>query len=249
MDHFQRNGLHPLLLALCLFAGQSMAQIAPLVTDADIERAKTLQPSITEEDLQRAQRRHRMPSEQDLHRVPVPAFPKIDALPQPSVAPAIDLEALAKGYEGSADRIAAGQGLASGPGLLIFVSFSIPEPTLARLVDQAARSEATLVIRGLLDGSMRTTVARVHRLTGEQRVAFQIDPQAFERFGVSTTPTFVLVHAGSQPDRCSTGLCMPRDAFVATSGDVSLDYALEYIERSSPRFAKDARRYLKKLKG
>lgn len=248
MDTFQRI-LLPFLSAFCLLAGQSMAQSSPVVTEADIERAKTLQPSITEKDLQRAQRRHRMPSEQDLHRVPVPAPPKIEALPRPRVPPTIDLEALAKGYEASAGRIGAGQGLPSERGLLIFVSFSMPEPTLARLVDQAARSEATLVIRGLLDGSIRATVARVHRLIGERRVAFQIDPQAFERFAVSRTPAFVLVHAGSQPEQCGAGLCMPRDAFVATSGDVSLDYALEYIERASPSFAKDARRYLKKLKG
>ena len=36
---------------------------------------------------------------------------------------------------------------------------------------------------------------------------------------------------------------------VATSGDVSLDYALEFIERTAPRFAKDARTILKKIKG
>ena len=61
---------------------------------------------ITEEDIERAQRRHRMPTEQDLGRVPVPAAPKVDALPGRRAAPAIDLEALAKGIRASTNRIA-----------------------------------------------------------------------------------------------------------------------------------------------
>ncbi len=190
-----------------------------------------------------------MPSDLELSRVPIPSAPNLDALPQPKTSRPIDLEALAKGYEANADRIAAAQGLRSGPALLVFVSFAMPQPTLERLVDQAAKTQAALVIRGLANGSLRDTVTRIQRLIGTRQVAFQIDPQAFDRFAVTHTPTFVLVRDGAQSTPCSAGQCYASDAFVSTSGDVSLDYALEFIARQAPRFAKDAQSFLKKIRG
>ncbi|HEY0844357.1 MAG TPA: type-F conjugative transfer system pilin assembly protein TrbC [Noviherbaspirillum sp.] len=227
----------------------ALAQASPVVTDADIERAKRSQPVISDDDMARAQKKHRMPTEGELMRVPVPAAPKLDALPSPSATRAIDLEALAKGYEAHAERMAAAPGIQPGPGLLVFVSFSMPAPTLQRLVDQAAKAQASLVVRGFINGSLRETVARAQGLIGNRQVAFQIDPQAFDRFAVVKTPTFVLVRGGVEGQPCGAGLCVPPDAYVATSGDVSLDYALEFIERTAPRFAKDARRYLKNIRG
>jgi conjugal transfer pilus assembly protein TrbC len=225
------------------------AQDNPVVTDADIERAQRSQSAPTDADLERARKKYRMPTEQELSRVPIPAAPKVDALPRPRTSRAVDLEALAKGYEANAESMNAAQSLSAGPSLMIFVSFAMPQPTLQRLVDQAAKSHASLVMRGLVNGSLRDTVARVQRLIGNRQVAFQIDPQAFDRFAVSKTPTFVLVRAGSQGQPCAAGLCLPPDAFVTMSGDVSVDYALEFIARAAPRFAKDARTYLKKIKG
>ncbi len=227
----------------------ALAQGSPVVTDADIERARRSQPVISDDDIARAQKKHRMPTESELIRVPVPAAPMLDALPSPSAARTIDLGALAKGYEVDAERMASAQGIQSGPRLLVFVSFSMPERTLQRLVDQTAKAQASLVIRGFVNGSLRETVARAQGLIGNRQVAFQIDPQAFDRFAVVKTPTFVLVQGDAQGQACGAGLCFLPDAFVATSGDVSLDFALEFIERGAPRFARDARRYLKNIRG
>jgi len=224
----------------------ALPQTTPGVTNADIERAQKVQPNITDQDIERAQRRYRMPTDEELSRVPVPSAPNLDALPVPRTNTPIDLEAISKGYQAAMEGSAV---LASGPSLLIFVSFSMPEPTLDRLVDQAARSQAVLVVRGLVGGSLAETVGRVQRLIGPRRVAFEIDPQAFERFQVSKTPTFVLMQAGAQGAPCGVGLCYPSESFVSTSGDVSLDYALEYIGRLAPRFATDAGAYLRKLRG
>jgi conjugal transfer pilus assembly protein TrbC len=80
-------------------------------------------------------------------------------------------------------------------------------------------------------------------------VSVQIDPQAFDRFGVVRTPSFVLVRAGAQPQRCGAGMCFAADQFVMAAGDVSLDYALEHFRRAAPRAAKDATPFLKRLKG
>ena len=223
------------------------AQSREIVSDADIARARQSQPVITERDIQRAQKKNRMPTEAELRAVPVPSTPAIDRLPQPQAKKPLDLAAIAKGYEGAGDRI--GQVPVPGPGLLVFVSFSVPQQTLERLVEQAARAKATLVLRGFVNGSLQDTVLRVQRLIGEREVAFQIDPQAFDRFTIAKTPSFVLVREGAQSKPCSSGQCFATDAFVSTAGDVSLDYALEHIQRTAPTFSREAAQFLKRIRG
>lgn len=218
------------------------------VTEADIARAQRHQPVITEQDMARAAKAHRLPPNAALERPPG-VSPHIDALPQPAASPPPDLEALARGYQASAEGMAMAQGLSAQPELIIFISFSLPQPTLQRLVEQAARAQATLVLRGFVDGSLRETVTRMQVLIGQRQVAVQIDPQAFDRFAVTRTPTFVLVRAGAKAASCGASQCLPAEAYMATAGDVSLDYALAFIARQAPGFAGEARMYLKKLKG
>lgn len=231
-------------LACC---GGILAQVAPTVTDADVERARRAQPVISDHDIERAQRKHRSPSDADLARVPVPSTPKVDALPRPVTQAPVDLEAIAKGFDAKVDQPAIQ--VSTGPGLLVFISFSMPEATLARLVDQAARARASLLLRGLANGSLRNTVAHMQRLIGNRQVSVQIDPQTFDRFSIVRTPSFVLLREGAQPQACGAGMCFAADQFVLAAGDVSLDYALEYFARSAPRLARDAGGFLKRLKG
>ncbi len=218
--------------AALLLQSAALAQIQPKVTDADIERAR---------------KQHPMPTDAELARVPVPSTPRIDALPQPATRTPVDLEALAKGFDAQADKPVLGA--ASGPSLLVFVSFAMPEATITRLLDQASRARATLVLRGFVNGSLRDTVERMQRLIGNRQVAVQIDPQAFDRFSIVRTPSFVLVRNGAASQPCAAGMCIASDQFVLAAGDVSLDYALRFFERSAPGMARDASSYLQRMKG
>nr|WP_259372723.1 type-F conjugative transfer system pilin assembly protein TrbC [Schlegelella koreensis] len=121
----------------------------------------------------------------------------------------------------------------AGPKVLIFVSFAMPEATLQRLVDQAARAGATLVLRGLVNGSIRDTVTRMQALIGSRRVAVQIDPEAFDRHGITRTPTFVLVMDGAGAEACASRVCGSSQQFAKVAGDVTLDYAMQYLSRNS----------------
>lgn len=249
INHFTHAArLLPLAASLAVCCGMSSAQAlgTAVVTEADIARVQRNQPVITEQDMARAAKAHRLPIDAALERPPK-SSPNIDALPQPALSPPLNLEALARGYQAGTDHMAMAQGLSAKADLMIFISFSMPQPTLQRLVDQAARAQATLLIRGFVDGSLGETVKRMQSLIGQRQVAVQIDPQAFDRFAVTRTPTFVLVRAGTRGEPCGAGQCLPAEAYMATSGDVSLDYALEFIERQAPRFTRDARMYLKTL--
>ena len=236
------------LTAALLASAQALAQNPPVITDADIERVRREQPAITEGDIDAARRKYSMPGDAELRYAPVP-IPNVEALPQPLSRTPIDLEALARGYASQADAITQAQGLATGPGLLVFVSLSMPRPTLQRLVGQAARAKASIVLRGFANGSLRDTVAQVQGLIGARQVAVQIDPLAFDRFAVTRVPTFVLVRDGTRPVACASGSCAPADSFLRTSGDVSLDYALQHMRRSAPGFGPPADTFLKRIKG
>ena len=236
------------LTAALLASAQALAQNPPVITDADIERVRREQPAITEGDIDAARRKYSMPGDAELRYAPVP-IPTVEALPQPLSRTPIDLEALARGYASQADAMTQAQGLATGPGLLVFVSLSMPRPTLQRLVGQAARAKASIVLRGFANGSLRDTVAQVQGLIGARQVAVQIDPLAFDRFAVTRVPTFVLVRDGTRPVACASGSCAPADSFLRTSGDVSLDYALEHMRRSAPGFGPPADIFLKRIKG
>lgn len=231
------------LLALACLAS---AQPVPTVTESDIEKTRLAQPVVTDQDMQRARERNRMPTDEELRRVPVPSAPRIDKLPVPAIRAPIDLEALSRGFDAQTSKSALHP--SSGPSVLVFVSFAMPEAALKRLVEQSSRAQATLVLRGLVDGSLLRTAARVQQLIGDRKVAVQIDPQAFDRYTVTRTPSFVLVRDGAQAAPCATGLCVPGDGYAIVAGDVSLGYALTHVQRSAPRFAKDAGTVLRRLK-
>lgn len=234
------------LLSLLAWATQA-STLTPAITDADIERARREQPTVTEQDIEAARRKHGMPAPGIANRRPAPAGPAIEALPQPATRTPIDLEALARGYASQTDAMASAQGFASGPGLIVFVSLSMPRRSLERLIDQAARTRASVILRGLVNGSLRETVAQVQALIGERQVAVQIDPQAFDRFAVSRVPSFVLVRDGARPASCAAGTCAPPEDFLRTAGDVSLDYALEHMQRAAPDFHAEAAPFLHRL--
>ncbi len=176
---------------------------------------------------------------------PAKVMPRVDALPVPATQTPVDLEALARGF-------AAGTGAPTLPGtdeprLIVFISLSMPEATLARLVDQAARARAQLLLRGLSEGSLPRTAARIQQLIGTRAVAVQIDPRAFDRYAIQRVPSFVLARPGAHDAACNGEQCARSDDHVVAAGDVSLDFALDHFQRSAPAFAKDAGRFLARL--
>jgi conjugal transfer pilus assembly protein TrbC len=197
----------------------------------------------TPDEIEAARSRSPMPSFKDIMRQAVPAVPNVK-----SQRPALDLEDMARRY--SANREAFTSATAAQPQLRIFVTLAMPEASLKLLARQASKTQATIVIRGLKDKSMKSTLTAVQRIVGELPVDWQIDPPAFTRFSITRAPTFVLTEQSAsaiEPRGCTTN-CDKTQTFVSVSGDVSLDYALDVIARTKPAFASDAQRFLSKLR-
>ena len=197
----------------------------------------------SKETVDRIRETHPFPDAEALGRAPIALPPKFN----PGAA-GTDVEALVKQHTGAMNP---SRDQSPPSGLRIFVTLEMPAASLRGLADQAARSGAMLVLRGLKDNSMRATLARVQSLIGERNVAWQIDPQAFARYAVERAPTFVLLTGGAGAtvtESACTSDCRRPSAFVAIAGDVSLDYALEAMVRQVPSARPQALPYLTRLK-
>ncbi len=197
----------------------------------------------TAQDIDRALKANPFPDADRIGSQAIPRPPRVDLQ-----RGAIDIEALARGKL-HLPNAGATSGAAPTP-LRIFITLDMPQASLQLLTDQAARAGAVLVLRGLKSQSMRQTVAVVQELIGKRRVAWVIDPEAFTRFAVRQAPTFVLTLNDAANDvqgNCRAGCAMPA-SFVSVAGDVSLDYALETIQRRQPQAAPRAEPLLKRLR-
>lgn len=195
------------------------------------------------EDIERARKAHPFPQADRLGAQPVSAPPRVN----PPARVPTDIEALARA--GARLGSPAAQTTAASP-LRIFITLEMPRASLQLLTDQAARSGAVLVLRGLKVNSMRETLAAVSSLIGERQVAWVIDPEAFARHRIERAPTFVL----SLDDRADTATscgtdCRTPAAFVSVSGDVSLDHALDTLARQRPEARPLVAPLLARLKG
>lgn len=195
----------------------------------------------TAEAIERAQQKHPFPDLQRLDQVPIPGLPRITP-----GRPAIDLEALARQHAPTQNPNATGD----PPALRIFVTLAMPETSLRLLVDQAQRAGATLLLRGLKDQSMKQTLASVQALIGTHKVAWQIDPEAYTRYGIQHAPTFVLTRSTAEREASAetcAGHCVATTGYFSVAGDVSLDYALDTIVRRHPGAGQVAAPFLQRL--
>ena len=195
-------------------------------------------------DIERARKAHPFPTPDRLDAEPAPPPPSVTL---PAAPPSTDIEALAR----AGARLGQAAAPASAPvPLRVFITLEMPRASLQLLTDQAARSGAVLVLRGLKSNSMRETLAAVYSLIGERQVAWVIDPEALTRHRIERAPTFVL----SLDDRVDTATscgtdCHTPPAFVSVSGDVSLEHALDALARQRPEARTLVAPLLARLKG
>lgn len=127
-----------------------------------------------------------------------------------------------------------------GVQLIAFVSFSMPDESLKNLIQEVNRAGGTVLMQGMHKDSYQETAQKAQELVGlSTDVHFNIDPRLFTALNIERVPTFALVKepesllASSCSDQ-GAGVCAaPDEDFpaVIVSGDVSLDYALQTIER------------------
>jgi conjugal transfer pilus assembly protein TrbC len=96
-------------------------------------------------------------------------------------------------------------------GVLVFISFSMPNISLKELGENANKYGATLVIRGLHHGSFGKTKDKILSISSDG-LQLDINPELFRKYHINKVPTFVLVKNGEEIHRLS--------------GNVTLEYAV-----------------------
>lgn len=131
----------------------------------------------------------------------------------------------------------------------VAVSFSMPASDLRRLARDANRAGATLVIRGLVNGSFKETLAATKQVFDETSPnGMSIDPGVFRSYGITQVPVFIAAKRPIEP--CGGGLdCVsPQPPSDQVKGNVSLEAALEILSkkgRQAPDVAQGALRRLR----
>lgn len=217
-------------LVLLIAAGSALAAPPSMPDNAALERAATTETKRAKAAIDQASRQAPV-----LHqRMPDIGSPTPSAKADPS---AIAARYADVGKQGAPTT------------LLVMVSYSMPAEAIARLASLASRTGATLVLRGMVDNSMeKTATLSAEFVRKYPTLQLQIDPTLFRRFEITQVPAFVLTRNTGEDKRCTKG-CDPAESYVSVTGDVSLDYALEYIARNgSESFAQIAEQHLKKLR-
>jgi len=191
----------------------------------------------------------------DATKVPTPTLPTFPQLTDAQLKKArTDVQKLMNQAQAHAQTLANPMDHKQGPQLYVFVSFSMPDITLKRLLTQVERIDGSLILRGLVDDSMAKTKNKITELMEADanghthfKNGFAIDPTLFQRFDINQVPSFVLT---SQPAaRCNNEGC-PSSDYVRLSGDSTLEYVLETMVRESPESMRDsAKTLLARMKG
>lgn len=124
--------------------------------------------------------------------------------------------------------------------LYYFWSFSMPEASLKAALADGEKIGLIAVLRGLPEGSAKTSLGRLKRLLGNYRTEVVIDPRLFTLYGITAVPT--LVYGEGVDPSCET--CEPPPHHAMVSGDVPLVSALEHLAREAPSVG----RFLAKLR-
>lgn len=100
-------------------------------------------------------------------------------------------------------------------GALFFVSFSVPEEGLKRMLHETRQYRIPAVLRGLVNNDMRATIDVVMRLVKDGVTdGIQIDPTSYEQYNIRSVPTLVV--------RCKAG-------FDVVHGNIRVAQALGKI--------------------
>jgi len=109
--------------------------------------------------------------------------------------------------------------------LLVFISFSMPRESLKATAISVKRAGGTLVLRGLVENSLKKTIAKIQSIFGADYFSvLTIDPVAFKTFDIQAVPA-VVVTQHSRPESENAHSI----SFDIVRGDAGLIYVLKKI--------------------
>lgn len=169
----------------------------------------------------------------------------------------IDLEGFITRYR--LDQGTMKKALVDPASFYVFVSFSMDIKAIQNIGRDVGRVGGTLVLRGLVDNSLKATTAKIAELQEVLKgdaasqlpqaavsVEMIIDPTLYEKFRVQSVPAFV-VTSESEPKCLTDGCEESYQPYDRVSGMVPVEYALKTIAERGFEAKDHAQKLLKKL--
>ena len=133
--------------------------------------------------------------------------------------------------------------------VLIFTSLSVPAASWRQWADDAARSGAPLVLRGVAANSLPETAKRIRARLGGHDAGIAIDPRLFRLFDIGRVPAVVVVPGGvpaCESRGCSSDPAPPHDL---VAGNIGLIAALEAVAAEGEAGREVAKAHLERMMG
>lgn len=109
---------------------------------------------------------------------------------------------------------------------MVFVSFSMPEVLLKQTLQEAASYQIPVLLNGLIDNSMAKTAEKLMVLSEViPNLTLEIDPTAFERFGIHQVPALVVAE-GRRFDVLYGNLPIKEGLYRLVNGEADLTKAM-----------------------
>jgi conjugal transfer pilus assembly protein TrbC len=145
--------------------------------------------------------------------------------------PAIDIASLSEQYQSVNESVS----MPSTSKLLVFVSFSMPEDSLKALQREVGEVGGDLIIRGLIDNSLKKTAGAVSGVLDNGKGGLSIDPTSFQQYHIRQVPAFVVTNGQDE------------DNYDVVYGNVSLEAALTELANKGDSAKDSAQQYLDQL--
>lgn len=133
-------------------------------------------------------------------------------------------------------------------GVIGFVSFSMPDESIKKIIADTLKVNGTVLFIGFKNNDFKETAKEIRRLD-IKKGNIQINPNAFKQYRIDVVPSIVMVKANADEKLDGEGCVFP-EKYSKVVGDVSLDFALEVMEREEKGELKQlANNYLNQLRG
>lgn len=132
-------------------------------------------------------------------------------------------------------------------GVILFVSFSMPEELLIELSMQAQKYNIPLVIKGLVNNDFKETLGKIQEVKTKATATHRdfhgvsIDPIWFEQFDIKNVPALVLTHRGGE---CELQKVCHNQAYDVVYGNSPVKNSLQQISNSDSKFSNLAKKLL-----
>ena len=133
-------------------------------------------------------------------------------------------------------------------GVIGFVSFSMPDESIKKIIADTLKVNGTVLFIGFKNNDFKETAKEIRRLD-IKKGNIQINPNAFKQYRIDVVPSIVMVKANADEKLDGEGCVFP-EKYSKVVGDVSLDFALEVMEREEKgELQQLANSYLNQLRG